>query len=59
MDAYSTDAAITKNHLVLLEDDRHAFPRYDAILLMRSDFDEKPLQKIAGKINEVTMARPE
>ncbi|WP_246525952.1 glycine betaine ABC transporter substrate-binding protein [Polynucleobacter paneuropaeus] len=57
VDAYSTDAAITKNHLVLLEDDRHAFPRYDAILLMRSDFDEKPLQQLAGKLNEATMAK--
>jgi len=57
VDAYSTDAAITKNHLILLEDDRHAFPRYDAILLMRSDFDEKSLQPLAGKINEATMAR--
>ena len=57
MDAYSTDAAITKNHLVLLEDDRHAFPRYDAILLMRSDFDEKPLQQLAGKLNEATMTK--
>ena len=57
VDAYSTDAAITKNNLILLEDDRQIFPRYDAILLMRSDFDEKPLQRLAGKLNEVTMAR--
>jgi osmoprotectant transport system permease protein len=57
VDAYSTDAAIRKNHLILLEDDRQAFPRYDAILLMRSDFDEKPLQKLSGVINEATMAK--
>lgn len=57
VDAYSTDAAITKNNLTLLEDDRKAFPRYDAILLMRLDFDEKPLQKLAGTLNEATMAK--
>ncbi|WP_216861595.1 MULTISPECIES: glycine betaine ABC transporter substrate-binding protein [Polynucleobacter] len=57
VDAYSTDASITKNNLTLLEDDRKSFPRYDAILLMRSDFDEKPLQKLAGALNEVTMAK--
>lgn len=57
VDAYSTDAAITRKGLILLEDDRQAFPRYDAVLLMRSDFDEKPLQSLTGKINEATMAK--
>jgi osmoprotectant transport system permease protein len=57
VDAYSTDAAITKNNLILLEDDRQVFPRYDAILLMRSDFDEKPLQKLTGSLNEATIAK--
>ena len=57
VDAYSTDAAIARNDLVLLEDDKQVFPRYDAVLLMRSDFDEKPLQNLAGKINEATMAK--
>lgn len=57
VDAYSTDAAITKNNLTLLEDDRQVFPRYDAILLMRSDFDEKPIQSLIGKLNEVKMAK--
>lgn len=57
VDAYSTDAAIAKNNLVLLEDDRQAFPRYDAVLLMRSDFDEKPLETLTGKLNEATMAK--
>lgn len=57
VDAYSTDAAILKNNLILLEDDRQAFPRYDAILLMRSDFDEKPLQSLTGRLNEATMAK--
>ena len=57
VDAYSTDAAIARKGLILLEDDRQAFPRYDAILLMRSDFDEKLLQSLTGKLNEVTMAK--
>lgn len=57
VDAYSTDAAIEKNKLILLEDDRKAFPRYDAVLLMRSDFDGKPLESLRGKLNEGTMAK--
>jgi osmoprotectant transport system permease protein len=56
VDAYTTDAAIEKQNLVLLEDDRQAFPRYDAVLLMRSDFDEKPLQNLSKRLNEATMA---
>lgn len=57
VDAYSTDAAITQKDLILLEDDRKVFPRYDAILLMRSDFDEKSLQGLEEKLDEVTMAK--
>jgi osmoprotectant transport system permease protein len=57
VDAYTTDAAIEKQNLVLLEDDRQAFPRYDAVLLMRSDFDEKPLQHLSKRLNEATMAK--
>ena len=57
VDAYSTDAAIAQKNLILLEDDKKAFPRYDAVLLMRSDFDEKPLQSLAGKLDEASMAK--
>lgn len=57
VDAYSTDAAIGQKDLILLEDDRKAFPRYDAVLLMRTDFDEKPLQNLAGKLDEHSMAK--
>lgn len=56
VDAYTTDAAIARQNFVLLEDDRQAFPRYDAVLLMRSDFDEKPLQNLINRLNEATMA---
>ena len=57
VDAYTTDAAIEKQNLVLLEDDRQAFPRYDAVLLMRSDFDAKPLQHLSNRLNEAVMAK--
>ena len=57
VDAYTTDAAIARQNLVLLVDDRQVFPRYDAVLLMRSDFDEKPLQHLSNRLNEVTMAK--
>lgn len=56
MDAYSTDAAIDRLGLVLLQDDRQAFPRYDAVLLMRADLDETPLRGLAGRFDESTMA---
>jgi osmoprotectant transport system permease protein len=57
VDAYSTDAAIARKGLILLEDDRQAFPRYDAILLMRSDFNEQLLEGLVGKLNESTMTK--
>ena len=57
VDAYSTDAAIAQKGFILLRDDRQVFPRYDAVLLMRADFDDKPLQSLAGKLNEATMAQ--
>lgn len=34
-DAYSTDAKIAENDLTVLEDDRHFFPRYEAVFLYR------------------------
>src|SRR5207237_981488 len=34
-DAYSTDAKISENDLVVLEDDHHFFPQYKAVLLFR------------------------
>lgn len=56
VDAYSTDAAIPRLGLVLLEDDRQAFPRYDAVLLMRATLDETPLRPLEGGFSEATMA---
>ncbi len=37
MDVYTTDAQIERLGLVVLDDDRVFFPRYDAVLLYRSD----------------------
>jgi osmoprotectant transport system permease protein len=37
IDIYSTDAKIRKYRLRVLRDDRHFFPRYDAIVLYRLD----------------------
>lgn len=37
IDIYSTDAKIRKYRLRVLRDDRHVFPRYDAIVLYRRD----------------------
>jgi len=36
-DLYSTDAEIELYHLVVLEDDLHHFPAYDAVFLYRAD----------------------
>ncbi|WP_417848845.1 glycine betaine ABC transporter substrate-binding protein [Thalassoglobus sp.] len=61
IDAYSTDAKIQTHDLVLLEDDRAYFPRYDAVLLYRADLadrDEtglKSLLRLTGQIDEATM----
>jgi len=47
-DLYSTDAEIQASDLVVLEDDRNAFPRYDAVLLHRADLPEAAARALAG-----------
>jgi osmoprotectant transport system permease protein len=47
-DLYSTDAELRSGDLIVLDDDRHAFPRYDAVFLMRG---ELPLTKLEGRIS--------
>lgn len=56
MDAYSTDAAVTRLGLVLLKDDQRVFPRYDAVLLMRAEVDEAPLRVLEGRIDDARMS---
>jgi osmoprotectant transport system permease protein len=46
-DLYSTDAEILAADLVVLEDDRHAFPPYQAVLLRRADLPESAVRALA------------
>ncbi len=55
IDIYSTDAKVGRYRLRVLEDDRRFFPRYDAVLLMRSSLNDRPLQPLAGRIDERAM----
>jgi osmoprotectant transport system permease protein len=61
MDIYTTDARIERLQLAVLEDDRHYFPRYDALVLYRLDVPQRfaqawaALQKLAGTIDEKEM----
>lgn len=56
VDAYTTDAQIARLKLRVLRDDREFFPRYDAVLLMRSSVDERPLAAaLTDRIDDVAM----
>ncbi len=61
IDLYSTDAEIPYYHLRTLSDDRHYFPRYEAVYLYRLSLKQSSpafvavLQKLAGRIDEHTM----
>jgi len=41
VDLYSTDPEIRAEHLRLLEDDRHHFPEYRAVLVFRADLEQR------------------
>jgi osmoprotectant transport system permease protein len=47
-DLYSTDAEIQYYDLKVLEDDRHLFPDYQAILLYRDELEQRAPQAIAA-----------
>jgi osmoprotectant transport system substrate-binding protein len=59
----ATDAAISRFGLRVLEDDRHAFPPYEAVPVVRRDAMEKfpalaaALDKLGGTIDVATMRR--
>ena len=56
VDAYTTDAQIARLKLRVLRDDRAFFPRYDAVLLMRAQLDERPLTAaLANRIDDRAM----
>ena len=63
IDIYSTDAKIDKEGLVVLDDDRHYFPRYDAVLLYRADLPQRlpttwqALTRLENTIDDATMRK--
>jgi osmoprotectant transport system permease protein len=59
-DAYSTDAKIAENNLIVLDDDLNYFPRYKAVFLYRLDMDSRAvaaLEKLVGTLDEARMRR--
>ena len=57
-DAYSTDAKIEKNGFIVLEDDLNFFPKYEAVILYKSDLEDNKLKSIGdleSKIDESLM----
>ena len=57
-DAYSTDAKIEQNDLVVLEDDLQFFPKYEAVFLFRSSMSPdaiNALRRLEGTLNEKRM----
>jgi osmoprotectant transport system permease protein len=63
IDLYSTDAKIERYRIVLLQDDRHFFPSYDAVILHRINAPGRfpdafaAWKKLEGKIDNATMVR--
>ncbi len=61
IDVYSTDAAIERHRLRVLEDDRGYFPRYDAVLLYRAGLEDRlprthaALLALEGRFDDATM----
>lgn len=62
-DVYTTDAKIARYDLVVLKDDRHFFPPYEAVLLYRSDAlvrfpaVARVLARLRGAIDAETMRK--
>ncbi|MDB6108778.1 MAG: Substrate-binding region of ABC-type glycine betaine transport system [Pedosphaera sp.] len=57
-DAYSTDAKIAENDLVVLEDDLGFFPQYHAVFLYRLDADPRvpaALRRMEGTLSDARM----
>jgi osmoprotectant transport system permease protein len=63
IDVYTTDPEIEAQRLVLLEDDAGFFPRYDAVLVYRTDLNQRApavvaaLRGLEGRISVEQMAR--
>jgi osmoprotectant transport system permease protein len=59
-DAYSTDAKIEQNDLVVLEDDLQFFPKYEAVFLFRSSTPANAIaamHQLEGTLDEKRMIR--
>ncbi|WP_223646496.1 glycine betaine ABC transporter substrate-binding protein [Corallococcus sp. EGB] len=62
-DLYSTDAEVAAYGLRVLEDDRHHFPAYDAVLLYRADLETRAprvvqaMRRLEGSLSEATMVQ--
>jgi osmoprotectant transport system permease protein len=59
-DAYSTDAKIEQNDLVVLEDDLHFFPKYEAVFLFQSSMRQDAiaaLHRLEGTLDGKRMLR--
>ena len=60
-DLYSTDAHIRRLDLVVLEDDRHAFPEYRAVIVYRAELAARgpavlaALRRLEGSVSEAEM----
>jgi osmoprotectant transport system permease protein len=55
IDIYATDAKVGRYKLRVLKDDLNFFPKYDAVLLMRSGVDVRPLARLEGRIGADAM----
>jgi len=55
IDIYSTDAKVGRYKLRVLQDDLGFFPKYDAVLLMRTAVDVRPLARLEGRIDAAAM----
>jgi osmoprotectant transport system permease protein len=60
---YTTDGEIAQYDLLVLDDDRHFFPNYEAVWLYRSDLEDRlprvvaQLRRLEGRISEADMQR--
>jgi osmoprotectant transport system permease protein len=63
VDVYTTDATIRRQDLVVLDDDRGVFVRFDGLVLARSGFARQyprswaALGQLVGRISDATMTR--
>jgi len=61
IDAYTTDAKLAQYDLLLLEDDREYFPRYDAVILYRSELERdaprfiEAVRRLSSRVDDEAM----